>query len=177
GECVEGGGGGREESGEGGHMGDDAARIRRVSPARSAAHKELEAGELGVPNPRHHCRPSCGDCRRHARIAFGAETNGFPIPRRSLSSELVVRLPLREAQPERFRPAAKELSQIVHLVQPLSRATLTFPFPRLTRHSPDDSRTGMNSSVFLASLEASREVRAATRTTGGPNGIFPDDPQ
>jgi hypothetical protein len=32
----------------------------------------------------------------------------------------------------------------------------------------------MNSSVFLASLEANREVRAATRTTGGPNGIFPD---
>jgi hypothetical protein len=35
------------------------------------------------------------------------------------------------------------------------------------RHSPDDSRTGVNSSDFLASLEARRELPAATRTTGG----------
>jgi hypothetical protein len=40
----------------------------------------------------------------------------------------------------------------------------------LNRHSPDDSRTGINSSDFLASLKARRELRAATRTTGGPNG-------
>src|SRR5262245_3605658 len=35
---------------------------------------------------------------------------------------------------------------------------------RLIRHSPDDARTGVNSSDFLASLEARRELRAATRT-------------
>src|SRR5262249_21559705 len=38
-------------------------------------------------------------------------------------------------------------------------------FDHLNRHSPDDSRTGANSSGFLASLEARRELRAPTRTT------------
>ena len=39
-----------------------------------------------------------------------------------------------------------------------------------TRHSPDDARTGVNSSDFLASQAARRELRAAIRTTGSPNG-------
>jgi hypothetical protein len=51
----------------------------------------------------------------------------------------------------------------------VDRATCSFehiPKYRI-RDSPDDSRTGLNSSDFLASLEARRELPAATRTTGG----------
>jgi hypothetical protein len=54
----------------------------------------------------------------------------------------------------------------------VDRATCSFthiPKNRI-RDSPDDSRTGVNSSDFLASPEARRELPAATRTTGGPNG-------
>src|SRR5258707_15840077 len=41
---------------------------------------------------------------------------------------------------------------------------------RLSRDSPDDSRTGVNSSAFPASLKDGGEIPAATGTSGGPNG-------
>src|SRR5262249_33438504 len=56
------------------------------------------------------------------------------------------------------------------------KSAAAIPLRAFNRHSPDDSRTGVNSSDFLASLEARRELRAATRTTGGPNGGRAVDP-
>src|ERR1700736_3201939 len=41
-----------------------------------------------------------------------------------------------------------------------SETALLMFFPFMNRHSPDDSRTGVNSSDFPAFLEARREVRA-----------------
>src|SRR6266849_6452204 len=49
---------------------------------------------------------------------------------------------------------------------------------RLSRDSPDDSRTGVNSSAFPASLKDGGEMPAATGTSGSPTrgadlAIFP----
>src|SRR5712672_3467981 len=41
---------------------------------------------------------------------------------------------------------------------------------RLSRDSPDDSQTGVNSSAFPASLKDGGEMPAATGTSGSPNG-------
>src|SRR5258707_11710943 len=41
---------------------------------------------------------------------------------------------------------------------------------RLSRDSPDDSRTGVNSSAFRASLKDGGEMPAATGPSGSPNG-------
>src|SRR5882672_8321794 len=41
---------------------------------------------------------------------------------------------------------------------------------RLSRNSPDDSRTRVNSSAFPASLKDGGEMPAATGTSGSPNG-------
>src|SRR5712671_1144977 len=51
---------------------------------------------------------------------------------------------------------------------------------RLSRDSPDDSRTGVNSSAFPASLKDGGEMPVATGTSGSPNGgrglIWPFSP-
>src|SRR5258706_12929481 len=41
---------------------------------------------------------------------------------------------------------------------------------RLSRDSPDDSRTGVNNSAFPASLKDGGEMPAVTGTSGSPNG-------
>ena len=123
---------------------------------------------------------------RQSRAAFPDATaglrfreTGFRGQRKMRRTDLpTVTIPSQRNEPSHRSPPIRSLSYTLRESHGSTRLRgggcspdrtgLTSQIPcYITRHSPDDSRTGVNSSDFLAFLEARRELRAET---GGPNG-------
>ena len=129
------------------------------------------------------CAVLCGRCgharrRRGSPAGRGAQNERICARSASACAQPAVPIATGIGRPGR-RAVATSRGVRVFMVRAFWRAAPAWiarhaasrTYQKLVSGIPQiDSRTGVNSSDFLASPEARRELPAATRTTGGPNG-------